>query len=105
MGSTPGLTLGARAAALQHALEAVWVQTPMQQYYILPLYLFRGVQRAGLEALLLQAGEDAGMRQAELRGYLQGLQSLAWMLGNPIYAAFYAKCAAAKDSRRFYLLL
>merc|ERR1719230_1992166 len=66
-GGSAGAFVSALAAVAQHVLEAVWVKSPAQQFSLLPLFALRGLGKPGVEVMLMQAGEEAGMGRAELR--------------------------------------
>ena len=79
------------------------VREPWQQYAIMPLLATRGMSNAALNALLLQAGMDAGMRQGDLRACLESLKSLTGIFGATLWARWYGVCVRAGKPRRFFL--
>lgn len=98
-----GLTLGAGTIAIQHFLEAVWVTKPFHAYCLLILMPLRGLSKASLETMCLEAGELAGLGNAELRGYLGSLQSFAWMVCSPFWAWLYGVMLKRGYPRGFFL--
>lgn len=98
-----GLTVGAGLIALQHFLEATWVDTPARAYSLLALMPFRGLSKASLEAMCLEAGELAQLGNAELRGYLAAMQSFTWMVCSPFWAWLYGKMLGIGKPRYFFL--
>lgn len=103
-GTQGGLIFGAGAIALQHFLEGMWVRKPWQQFSLLVLMPFRGMSKASIEAMLLEAGEEAGLGMAELRACFEGLRSLSWMVCAPFWAWWYEQCTKQKGtSRNFFL--
>eukprot|EP00930_Biecheleria_cincta_P097932 TRINITY_DN89609_c0_g1_i1.p1 TRINITY_DN89609_c0_g1~~TRINITY_DN89609_c0_g1_i1.p1 ORF type:complete len:433 (+),score=68.38 TRINITY_DN89609_c0_g1_i1:44-1342(+) len=102
MGSVAALGIGNSVLAFNYVLEAAWVRTPWQQFATLPFVAAKGMSTASLSALVMQAGQDAGMRQGELRGCLQSLQNISIAVASPIWAWWYAVCLRAGKPRRFF---
>lgn len=98
-----GLTLGAGVIAIQHFLEATWVTQPWQAYTLLLMMPLRGLSKASLESMCLEAGQLAGLGNAELRAYLEGLKSFAWVICSPFWAWLYAQMLKRNRPRGFFL--
>lgn len=103
LGTKGALTLGALSEALQHLLETVWVTKSWQQFAMVPFMLFRGTNTAATNALVLEAGQEVGLRPGELRAMIQGLHNIAEILGNVGWAALYTWCLRTDKLRRFFL--
>lgn len=103
LGAIPCLLLGAGAIVCEHLLEALWVVRPGQLFFTLPLYAFRGMNTAALSTVFLEAGEAAGLRQAELLGCQQGLTMFVWAAGGVVWASWYDRVLKTGKPRNFYL--
>jgi len=101
IGTAPSFLLSGSAAALHHTLDSM-VAKPWQQFAIMPLLATRGMSTASLNALLLQAGADAGMRHGELRGCLESLKNVTAIVCAPLWAWWYGVCLRAGNTRRFF---
>mmetsp|Transcript_142193 Transcript_142193/g.250868 ORF Transcript_142193/g.250868 Transcript_142193/m.250868 type:complete len:442 (-) Transcript_142193:152-1477(-) len=92
---------GSRIAA--KLLNFGLVSSTWGQYAILPVALPSGLNGAALQAVLLDAGDAAGLGKAELQGALQSLRLLATLVQTRLASAWYARCVAAGNPRRFHL--
>lgn len=112
VGAVPAMLLGSLAVSFQYLLEALWVGSSVGRLrWTLPLQALRGLNTAALDTLYLQAGEKAGLAEAELICCQQGLQMVVWAVGGLIWSSWYARvldsCSRgsgpASTLRRFYL--
>lgn len=102
VGEVRALLYGHAAIISHMILDSSFVRTSFQQYVTSPLVALNGLTVASLKGLVQQAAADVGMRQAELQGCLSALQSLAMMLGGPLWAAWYAACLKKRQPRHFF---
>jgi hypothetical protein len=104
LGSGGSFLGGCVANGLVRVLAGVWVGVSgARQYSLLPLELCHGMNQAGLQALLIEAGEQARFRRAHLRGCLMSLDSLSSLCAAPLWAWWYATCVSSGRPRRFFL--
>ena len=104
LGSGSSFLVGCCANGLVRLLAGAWVAASgARQHALLPLELCHGMNQAGLQALLIDAGERAQFRRAHLRGCLMSLDSLASLSAAPLWAWWYARCVGAGAPRRFFL--
>ena len=104
IGSAGSFFSGCVANGLVRVLAGIWVgMSGSRQYSLLPFELCHGMNQAGLQALLIEAGEQAGFRRAHLRGCLMSLDSLSSLCAGPLWAWWYATCVSSGHPRRLFL--